>query len=294
MNTLDLFLDEKVKRLIDSFSYCFKLPITIFSADLKETLALGFYPMCSYCRLIQDQLHYKSRCRELDLKMGLHFSNDAASRAPQFYVCYAGMVDATVPIKLDGNVVGYAMIGECKTHGAFIPETIWQEWRQNGFDPAVLQKAFDEQPLLEKDALENMLNLFSMLCDFIVSKGYIRFRGFDIVAEVARWVEKHISSPLSFSELAKHLGYSQSSILNALKKRLNMTFKQLCILKKIERFERVISENPGVSIEEAAANVGYNDASYFSRVYKKARAITPSAFVKSVRTPRLMTRPQPL
>jgi hypothetical protein len=33
------------------------------------------------------------------------------------------------------------------------------------------------------------------------------------------------TSGAMFFELAEHLGYSQSSILNALKKRLNMNFK---------------------------------------------------------------------
>ncbi|MDR0375302.1 MAG: helix-turn-helix domain-containing protein [Treponema sp.] len=79
------------------------------------------------------------------------------------------------------------------------------------------------------------------------------------------------------------MGYSQRAILYALKKNLNMNFKQLCMLKKIERFERVVSENPAITVEEAALMIGYDDASYFSRVYKKVRSATPSAFIKSVR-----------
>jgi AraC-like DNA-binding protein/ligand-binding sensor protein len=289
MNTIDLFLDEKVKSLIDSFSYCFKVPITIFSADLKDELVMGFYSMSDYCSLIWKHLHYEGRCRELDLKMCLRSLNNAASRAPQFYVCHAGMVDAAVPITL-GNVekdgrdlAGYAMIGQIRTRDAFIPNEIRQKWRQKGLDPELLQNAFNGQPFFEKEALENMLNLFSMLCDFIVSKGYIKSRRLDIASEAIRWVEKRVSGPLVFSELAKHLGYSQNTILNALKKRLNMTFRQLCTLKRIERFERVVSENPSITIEEAALKAGFNDASYFSRVYKKARSATPSAFIKSAR-----------
>jgi AraC-like DNA-binding protein len=86
-----------------------------------------------------------------------------------------------------------------------------------------------------------------------------------------------------FPELAKHLGYSQNTILSALKKRLNMTFRQLCMLKKVERFEHIVSENSSITVEEAALQIGYDDASYFSRMYKKVRSTTPSAFIKSVR-----------
>jgi AraC-like DNA-binding protein len=129
-----------------------------------------------------------------------------------------------------------------------------------------------------------MINIFSMLCDYIVSKGYIRTRQhpLDITAEVLRWIENHISVPILFREVTNHLGYSQSTILNALNKKLHINFKQLCILKKIERFETIVTTEPLISIEEAALKVGYRDVSYFSRLYKKVRSTTPSVFIKSI------------
>jgi AraC-like DNA-binding protein len=66
------------------------------------------------------------------------------------------------------------------------------------------------------------------------------------------------------------LGYSQSAILNALKKKLHINFKHLCILKKIEGFESIVTADPLVSIGEAALKAGYRDVSYFSRLYKKS------------------------
>ncbi|MDR1175238.1 MAG: PocR ligand-binding domain-containing protein [Treponema sp.] len=290
MNEIDLFLEKKVKNLIDSFSYCFKVRITIFSVDLQEKLAVGFYPTCSYCKLIREELGYKNHCLQQDRKMSLRSLN---SHVPLSYVCHAGLVDSVFPIKPDETaVIGYAMIGQFRTQNA-IPAAILRAWEKNGFDPAVLKTAFAEQVFFGQEALENMLNLFSMLCDFIVSKGYIRLRRFDIIEEILRWVESHISKPILFSEVADYLGYSQSTILNVLKKRLNMNFKQLCILKKIERFETVAADNPTLSIEEAALKVGYSDVSYFSRLYKKVRSTTPSAFVKSIRnnpTPSLVSQ----
>jgi ligand-binding sensor protein len=98
MNRIDLFLDENVKHLIDSFSYCFNVRITIFSADLEEKLAVGFYPTCSYCELVREQLRLKGRCLEQDRKLCLRSLHSAS---PQFYGCHAGMVDAVIPIKLE-------------------------------------------------------------------------------------------------------------------------------------------------------------------------------------------------
>jgi YesN/AraC family two-component response regulator len=63
-----------------------------------------------------------------------------------------------------------------------------------------------------------------------------------------------------------------------------MSFKRLCILKKIEQFEAIVTTDPLVSIEEAALKIGYRDVSYFSRLYKKIRSITPSVFIKRVQS----------
>jgi ligand-binding sensor protein/AraC-like DNA-binding protein len=278
MKAIDIFLEEKAKNLINSFCHCFKVCISIFSADVQENLTLGFAPLCRYCGLVREKLHYDHRCIQMDHEMCLRSTN---SLTPLVYPCHAGLVDAAFPIKLNNEVVGYAMIGQFRTQNA-IPPAIRQDWGKNGFDPAIVESAFAEQSFFEKTALENMLNLFSMLCDYIVSKGYIRTRQLDITAEVLRWIDSHISSPILFRDVANYLGYSQSTILNALNKKLNISFKHLCILKKIERFETIVSADPLISIEEAALKSGYRDVSYFSRLYKKVRSITPSFFIKSI------------
>ncbi|MDR0635834.1 MAG: PocR ligand-binding domain-containing protein [Treponema sp.] len=280
MKVLDVFLEEKAKKLISSFSHCFKVCISIFSADVQKNLTLGFNPLCNYCTLVRGKLHYDHCCIQMDHEMCLRSTN---SLVPLVYPCHAGLVDVAFPIKLNDEVVGYAMIGQFRTRNT-IPPTILHDWGKNGFDPAVLNNAFTEQPLLNKTSQDGMINLFSMLCDYIICKGYIRTyqRQLDITEEVLRWIENHISAPMLFRELADHLGFSQSTILNALNTKLHISFKQLCILKKIERFESIVTTDPLISIEEAALKVGYHDVSYFSRLYKKVRSTTPSLFIKSI------------
>jgi AraC-like DNA-binding protein len=165
----------------------------------------------------------------------------------------------------------------------YFPSTILEEWRKKGYDPDTLKIAFADQPYFEKEAAENMLNLFEMLCKFIVSQNYIRFRHINIAGQVVRYIEEHISESVSLSEVAKHIGYSESTISHAVKPYLGLSFKHLRILMKIEHFEKFLAVDPNLSIEEAAFRVGYDDPSYFCRVYKKVRSATPSAYSKSIR-----------
>jgi ligand-binding sensor protein len=145
MKVIDVFLEEKVKKLITSFSHCFKVCISIFSADVQRNLTLGFYPICNYCKLVREKLHYDHRCIRMDHEMCFRSTN---SLAPLVYPCYAGLVDAAFPIKLNEEVIGYAMIGQFRTRNT-IPSVILQDWGKNGFDSALLNNAFFKQPFLD-------------------------------------------------------------------------------------------------------------------------------------------------
>lgn len=79
------------------------------------------------------------------------------------------------------------------------------------------------------------------------------------------------------------LNKSPSTISHAVKKQLGLPFKQLAALKKIQKFESLIARAPNLSIQEAAARVGYSDPLYFSRLYKKIRLSPPSTYAQSFR-----------
>jgi AraC-like DNA-binding protein/ligand-binding sensor protein len=280
MKNLELFFDDKAKKLINSFSYCFNVRITIFSTDLHKKLAVDFYDrQCPYCRHIREDLGLEYRCDRQDREM---CSLSERKSVPLVYVCHSGLVDAAIPIRLEGVLIGYAMVGQFRTQDA-VPREILDLWEERSLDPAILRGAFAGQPYFEKTAVDNMINLFSMLCSYIVSRDYIRFRHPDIVGQTLRWIEDHISEPILIEKLAEHLGCSCSTVSHSIKRQMNLSFKRLCIVKKIEAFEKMAADDPGLSVEATAGRIGYEDPFYFSRLYKKIRRMSPSAYIKAVR-----------
>jgi AraC-like DNA-binding protein len=104
-----------------------------------------------------------------------------------------------------------------------------------------------------------------------------------LTEKILRWLDNHITDTIELDTLASAMCCSRSTISHTIKRRLGMSFKQLCAQKKVHRFEKIIAVEPLLTIAEAALRVGYDDPLYFSRLYKKIRLITPSAYVKSVR-----------
>ena len=276
---LGLFFDEEVQRLIDSFAYCFKVKITIFSARMEELLVGLQNPGSAYCRMIQKKLLFRYHCCQQDKLM---CERCEKQNNIIVYHCYAGNTETVFPIKIEGKLVGYGLMGQFRTTDG-LPEEIIRSWKKKGFSVDELREAYEEQPFFDKPSLDNMLRLFSMMIAFIVTREYVRIRRPGITEKVNHWLDEHITESISLDDVASAISCSRSTISHTIKRQLGMSFKKICILKKIQRFESLIAGDPQLSIQEAAALIGYPDPFYFSRIYKKVRLAAPSSFVNSLR-----------
>ncbi|MDR1107770.1 MAG: PocR ligand-binding domain-containing protein [Spirochaetaceae bacterium] len=276
---LGLFFNEEVQRLIDSFAYCFKVKITIFSSGVEELLVGLQNPGSRFCLLIQQKLRFRYRCCHQDAFM---CKRSGQKRDVVVYRCFAGPSESVIPIEIGGTLIGYGMLGQFRTVER-LGEEILRDWSAAGFDAETMHTAFREQPFFDQMALDNMLRLFSMLISFVVTREYVKIRRPGLTEKVIQWLEAHITEPPDLDELAGAMNRSRSTISHTIKRNLGLSFKQLCILKRIQRFESLIARDPNLSIQEAAARVGYEDPFYFSRIYKKVRLAPPSTYIKSIR-----------
>ena len=279
MEKLTFFFDKEVQKLINSFIHLFKTSITVFSTEMQPQVHGLDNKECNYCNLIWHELKAVSRCMQQDRLMCTQCENRQTALV---YQCHAGLTEAVIPIHVKNVLAGYFMIGKFRTQKVIPPE-ILEEWRKKKLDTKLLKAAFNAQPFFDKNSAENMLNLFSMLCSYIVSNEHVKARNPSIAEQVTRWIEDHISEPVSLDDLAYHLDLSQSTISHTIKKQLRISFRELYILKKIQHFENLIVYDPSISIKDAAYQVGYDDPAYFSRLYKKVRLVPPSEFITSVR-----------
>jgi AraC-like DNA-binding protein len=278
-NHLHLFFDDEAKALIDSFARCFKVKINLRSAGMQEFIVGLQNPGSRFCLLIQTQLGLRPRCERQDELMCAQCGsqNDLI-----IYSCYAGPSEAAMPILVKGVKIGYAMVGQFRTRPVLPPE-IQGLWRKAGFPLENLEKAFSEQSYFEKNDLDSMLRLFSMLIKYIVSEKHISVSRPDITKDIIQWVDAHLTEDISLNRIAAAMRRSRSSVSHALKQKLNMSFKQLHIMRRIELFEQMAAIEPEISVQEGAFKAGFRDPLYFSRVYKKVRHCSPSQYIKSVK-----------
>jgi AraC-like DNA-binding protein len=202
--------------------------------------------------------------------------------SPLRYRCHAGLVEAIIPIRLGGRTTGAMMVGQIRETSR-PPADIVEAWTKSKGSSDGILEAWNELESFGTERLENMLRLFDVLVKFIVSQNYVTLRQGLLIECILRAVDDRLDEPILLSELAQELGKSESAIAHAIKKKLGLSFTRLVNLKKVERFENLMTKEPSLTIQDAAALVGFQDPLYFSRLYKKLRLVPPLAFVAATR-----------
>ena len=82
-------------------------------------------------------------------------------------------------------------------------------------------------------------------------------------------------------EIAQSVYLSPSYASRLFKKVQNMSLMEYLTRVRIEEAKRLL-HNPQYLIDEIAENIGYDDASYFTKVFKRYEGVTPTQYRKTL------------
>lgn len=98
---------------------------------------------------------------------------------------------------------------------------------------------------------------------------------------IKNYIEEHYAEPdLKLEKIATNLNYHQNYLSGIFKREFNVTFSTY--LQNIRLSNSIHLINNGLtSVKEIAHLCGFEDALYFSRVFKKANGISPKTIIKN-------------
>ncbi len=92
-----------------------------------------------------------------------------------------------------------------------------------------------------------------------------------------RYIEDHFATNLTVGEVAHACSLSTKHLCRLLKQHTGSTFTWLLAETRIRNAE-VLLANPNLTIADISYSVGYSDPSYFSRVFRRLRGVSPLDF----------------
>lgn len=95
------------------------------------------------------------------------------------------------------------------------------------------------------------------------------------VEQAARWLSLQFDKSISIDELAHTLGYHRTYLSKMFRKQMGESPMQFLLRVRMERAKTLLMTTR-LTIEQVAASVGYEDALYFSKLYKKWYSCSPS------------------
>ena len=96
-----------------------------------------------------------------------------------------------------------------------------------------------------------------------------------VINEAQRYLRKHLAEKVSMRNLIAHIGYGRSRFFELFRAETGLSPNDYLIRLRIELARKML-KNPAVSVQDAAVAVGFSDASYFSRVFKRLSSYAPS------------------
>ena len=102
------------------------------------------------------------------------------------------------------------------------------------------------------------------------------------IVDLAEHIRSNFDSPLSLDEMASHCALNASYLSRSFKKKTGTTIFAYLNRVRIEKACHLL-KNSSMTITEIAFSVGYNNISFFNRMFKRAMSLSPGEYRRKVK-----------
>ncbi len=144
---------------------------------------------------------------------------------------------------------------------------------------------FVEQTIRQIEATEDIHEMYQLTrAAFITMTRYVaraRMSGHSKYVRLAReYIERHFAREITLESLAEAVGISKFYLSSLIKKETGQGVTGLINRVRIEESKKLLAD-PAMSLRTLSARVGFQNANYFSKVFKQHTGMTPREFTSA-------------
>ena len=150
-----------------------------------------------------------------------------------------------------------------------------------GLFDSIYDSVVENMPTLLFDVTAYVSLMFSLLIrHHLLRKNTIGDKQMALCAEITAYIAKHYAEPVTSKEISRELFYTQNYFCRKFKSLYGVSFSEYLNMYRLSKAKEKLSTS-GDRILAIAIACGFNDATYFTKSFKKVFGITPLKWQKS-------------
>lgn len=266
---------EEVKDVLAELHRISGFRISLHNLHFEEIAA---YPdtHIPFCTFVHGDATEYERCRACD-RLGA----TAALRTGKtnIYKCRYGLIEAVSPLYNFGILTGYLMMGQIRpdteeaardcdllTH-ALIPDAVKRE------------ELLSAVPAVREDLIPSYAKIMRICAEYLTLSNAVPAQNPGIAILAKKYLSENFREKVVLGDVCRALCCSKSTLLTAFRKAYGTTVNAYLCDLRLREAERQLYVK-GKSLGEIAVAVGFNDQSYFTKVFTQKYGISPSEYRK--------------
>ncbi len=257
---------EKLKEIIDELGEVTGLALAILDSEFNF-LYMRAREDDDFCDSLQVMKECRLNCAASDDKMLLECKRTGK---PHTHFCHAGLRDTVVPILKNGSAVGYVIIGRLRPDCELSLDA-----SPFADEPELWRERYSRLSYLSERQLGSMINLLSHL----LFENAIEIDYGELIEKAVAYIDAHIAEHLTVEGLSAALFVSKNKLYEGFRSYFSTTVGEYVTSKRISLAKRLLATTER-SAAEISAEVGMENYSYFSKLFKRRVGCTPSEYRK--------------
>lgn len=228
----------------------------------------------NYCKSIQSTTEGKKCCYYSD---EILLKKCKESKQPQMHICHAGLIDVAVPVLYNDTILGYIILGQMKREVDF--PTVEKNISELGLDLSQMKEYYASLSFFDYDKIQSISNVASMLAKYILLENMLKPNINSSLEKAIDFINKNLDKDLSIRNISQSIHISQSVLYKCFHNHFGCTVGEYINTMRIEKSIQLM-KNTDLSIEEISRLAGFASATYYGRIFKNKKGITPLKFRK--------------
>ena len=263
---------EKLYEIMAHFYTLTKIRIVMYDDKFNQTVSVPNSD-CGFCGAVKENAVLNERCKLCDMNARSVCRN---TNNIHTYTCHAGLTEAIAPIKMNGIILGYIMLGQIidKSEKTEKKNDILGYVRT--FIDRDLSEEYDKLTTKNKKQIEAAANIMEACACYLWANRLVRVNEDCLSVLISTYINNNLTADLSVDALCAHFRISRNKLYKISRDGYGMGIAAYIRKKRVENAASLLKS--GSTVANAAISSGFEDYNYFSKIFENETGILPSKY----------------